>query len=72
MAKCQAALNNNITVTMTSEYEIWLENTSGSDQELSAGELFGYGLGKAEEKPSGREGCLLIFMFGHRGRAGRV
>lgn len=53
LAKGAATCDPKIQVCVTRGHEIWLQNTTDTDREVKAGELFGLGLANATETPIG-------------------
>lgn len=47
-------------ILITKELEVFLSNTAGSDVELKAQELFGFGLGGFSESPLGEFHCFSV------------
>ena len=54
MAVCP--LHSSVKMAVSKTLEVYLHNTSDTDLELTAGELFGFGLGSFAEAALGRKG----------------
>lgn len=53
LAKAPATSNPKVWVCISKGHEVWLLNATAEDLTLTAGELFGFGLGSATETPVG-------------------
>lgn len=49
-------LHSSVKMAVSKTLEVYLHNTSDTDLELTAGELFGFGLGSFAEAALGRKG----------------
>ena len=61
MATCP--LHTSVKMVVSKSLELYLHNTSTMDLQLTAGELFGFGLGSFTESPLGRTRNEIVFFF---------
>ena len=63
IGKASCPLSGSVVMLLTKKHEVYLHNTSDTDVELKAGEMWGYGLGSFAETPLGRAQAFKLVVM---------